>query len=240
MKVRWLRRGCVRLLALAGLSLLAFAVYVAFTWPDVGALAQRDPASTAFIDRYRAACRARGQPDGVAWVWLPYERIAPELKRAVLVGEDIGFFAHRGFDTAEIRHALAEAWQEKSFPRGASTLTQQTAKNLWLSPSVDPLRKLREALLTRELEKKLGKRRILEIYLNVAEFGPGVYGAEAAAQRYFGKRASDLGATEAAQLAAGLPRPSRWHPGCKSRTYERRVQRLLRRMQQAEFLKREI
>ena len=100
-------------------------------------------------------------------------------------------------------------------PRGASTISQQTAKNLWLSPAVDPVRKLREALLTRALEKKLSKRRILEIYLNIAEFGPGVYGAEAAAQRYFGQPAADLGAAEAAQLAAGLPGPRSGTPAAR-------------------------
>jgi monofunctional biosynthetic peptidoglycan transglycosylase len=156
------------------------------------------------------------------------------------VGEDIDFFSHRGFDFAEIRNALVEAWQERSMPRGASTISQQTAKNLWLSPSVDPIRKLREMLLTRALEQKLGKRRILEIYLNIAEFGPGVYGAEAASQRYFGKPASTLGTSEAAQLAAGLPRPSQWHPGCATRSYQRRVRLVLRRMEKAGFLKGEL
>jgi monofunctional biosynthetic peptidoglycan transglycosylase len=234
------RRGCGLLLALAGIALAGFALATALRWPDVGALARRNPASTAFIDRYRAACRDRGEPDTVAWIWVGYERIAPELKRAVLVGEDIGFFGHHGFETTEIRRALEEAWQEKSFPRGASTITQQTAKNLWLSPSANPFRKLREALLTRELEKKLSKRRILEIYLNIAEFGPGVYGAEAASRRYFGKPAAALDAEESARLAAGLPRPSRWHPGVSSRAYERRVRRILRRMEQATFLGRQV
>lgn len=223
-------RRAVRLLAAA---LLLYAAFVALTWPDVAELAHENPTTTAFIERYRAAQRRAHAPADVAWTWVPYQRIAPQLKRAVLVGEDINFFHHHGFDADEIRTALRDAWHERELPRGASTLTQQTAKNLWLSGHWDPVRKVREALLTRALEKHLAKRRIFEIYLNVAEFGPGVYGAEAAAQRYFGITAADLNAEQAAQLAAGLPRPSTWHPGCTTRAYQRRVRVLLGRIARA-------
>jgi len=234
------RRGCALAVAICAAACIVVTVYRIATWPDVAALARHNPTSTAFIDRYRDQQSRKGRSPNVAWTWVAYGRISPNLKRAVLVGEDIGFFSHHGFDTAEIHNALSEAWHDHELPRGASTLTQQLAKNLWLSPSVDPVRKLREALLTRQLEKQIGKRRILELYLNVVEFGPGVYGAEAAARRYFDKSASDLSPEEAAQLAAGLPRPSTWHPGSTSRAYNRRVQRLLRRMAQADFLWREI
>ena len=121
-------------------------------------------------------------------------------------------------------------------PRGASTVTQQLAKNLWLSPSRNPLRKLKEALLTRQLEHDLGKRRILELYLNVVEFGPGIFGAEAAAEHYFGLTAAELAPPEAAALAAGLPKPSAWHPGSPSKAYRRRVGILESRMEKARFL----
>ena len=120
--------------------------------------------------------------------------------------------------------------------RGASTITQQLAKNLWLSPSRSPTRKLREIVLTRQLERNLSKHRILELYLNVVEFGPGVYGAEAASRRYFGVPAADLDAVQAAQLAASLPRPSSWHPGVSSRGYERSVDRILILLEQAGWL----
>ena len=139
---------------------------------------------------------------------MPYGRISAELKLAVLVAEDIDFFSHHGFAVAELKKAVQEAWEEGEMPRGASTLSQQLAKNLWLSPSRNPLRKVKEALLTRSLEKHLAKRRILELYLNVVEFAPGVYGAEAAAQRFFGKPAAALSRPEAAALAGGLPKPS--------------------------------
>jgi monofunctional biosynthetic peptidoglycan transglycosylase len=129
---------------------------------------------------------------------------------------------------------------EKRPPRGASTLTQQLAKNLWLSPSRNPWRKAKEALLTWQLERRLAKRRILELYLNVVEFGPGVYGAEAAARHYFDKSAAELSEVEAAQLAAALPRPRAWRPGSDSAVYRRRVASVERRMVKAVWLWREI
>ena len=130
------------------------------------------------------------------------------------MAEDINFFTHHGFDLGEIGKVVDAAMADGELQRGASTLTQQLAKNLWLSPSRNPLRKVKEAILTWQLERTLPKRRILELYLNVAEFGPGIFGAEAAARRYFGKPAAALDAAESAQLAASLPNPRRWHPIC--------------------------
>lgn len=218
---------------LLAVALAGFAGFQWATWPEVAALAQADPETTAFIERYRARQREAGRSDRVAWAQVPARRIAPALKIAVLVAEDIDFFSHRGFATGELRVALAEAWEEKELPRGASTITQQLAKNLWLSPSRNPWRKVKEALLTRQLERTLGKPRILELYLNVVELGPGLYGAEAASRRYFGKGASALSDREAAALAAALPKPSAWHPGSESRAYRRRVETVLRRMERA-------
>jgi monofunctional biosynthetic peptidoglycan transglycosylase len=217
----------------AGLAVAALVGYEVWTWPDVAGLAHRRPPTTAFIDRSRAEQRARGQSDRVAWRWIPSAAIAPSLKRAVVVAEDARFFSHRGFDVGEIEKSLRQALDEGELPRGASTITQQLAKNLWLSPSRNPYRKLKEAALTWELERRLDKRRILELYLNTAEFGPGVFGAEAASRRYFGKAAADLSDAEAAQLAAGLPNPRAWHPGAASRAYQRRVAIILKRMDRA-------
>jgi monofunctional biosynthetic peptidoglycan transglycosylase len=158
----------------------------------------------------------------------------------VLVAEDIGFFTHHGFALAEMQNALEDALRDRELPRGASTITQQLAKNLWLSPSRNPLRKAREALLTWQLERALSKRRILELYLNVVEFGPGIYGAGAASQRYFGKAPADLDESEAAQLAAALPNPAAWHPGAGSAAYRRHVAAIERRMSRAAFLLKQI
>jgi monofunctional biosynthetic peptidoglycan transglycosylase len=200
-----------------------------FTWPDVAALERQNPETTAFI----SAAKHRGIE--VVWTWAPYDRISDDLKKAVLVAEDYSFFSHNGFDTHEIKVAAREAVRGKRV-RGASTITQQLAKNLWLSPSRSPARKLREIILTRQLENSLSKRRILELYLNVVEFGPGVYGVEAAARHYFGVPAANLDAVQAAQLAASLPRPSSWHPGADSRGYEHRTDRILLLLEGADWL----
>jgi monofunctional glycosyltransferase len=235
-RARWgLRLAAVLLLVLA-----AWMVWEAVTWPSVARLAREGPASTAFIDEYRAGLRAQGKPDRVAWTWTPYAAISADLKRAVLVAEDINFFSHGGFDFGAVRTAITEAVRDREAPRGASTITQQLAKNLWLSPSRNPWRKIKEAVLTWQLEGALSKRRILELYLNVVEFGPGVYGAGAASQRYFGRAADSLTPAEAAALAAGLPMPRVWHPGVATPAYRRRVAAILRQMERATFLARQI
>ncbi len=231
-----LRRWLARAVALAVVASIAWVGWEAWHWPDVAALARHNPASTAFIDRYRASERAHGRDGRVAWTWAPYGAISPNLKRAVLVAEDIGFFHHHGFEMVEVRGAVERALESHEMPRGASTITQQLAKNLWLSPSRDPVRKAKEAILTWQLERTLPKRRIFELYLNVAELGPGVYGAEAASRRYFGKSASALSDDEAAQLAAALPMPHAWHPGATGAGYRRYVETIKRRMAKAEFL----
>lgn len=229
------RRRLRRIVVLVVLVVAGWLGWEAFTWPDVGALARSNPTTTAFIERYRAQQRAAGRDPRVAWTWVPYRAIAPGLKRAAIVAEDIGFFSHRGFALDEMREALTRAVERAEAPRGASTITQQLAKNLWLSPSRDPLRKTKEAILTWQLERTLGKRRILELYLNVVELGPGVYGAEAASRRYFDKPAADLDDHEAALLAASLPNPALWHPGSASRYYQRYVEMVERRMQKADL-----
>jgi len=218
--------------------MIAWLGYEAWTWPRVGALATRPPRTTAFIERYRAEQRAAGRPDHVQWIWVAYGAISMQVKRAVVVGEDIGFFGHGGVDLDEVEEALGRAVKRKALPRGASTITQQLAKNLWLTAAWSPLRKAREAILAWQLERTLTKRRILELYLNVAEFGPGCYGVEAAARRYFARSAGDVGPVEAAQLAASLPNPRAWHPGSTSRPYQAYVARVLRRMERADWLDR--
>ena len=207
------------------------ALFVVVSWPDVAALADHNPETTAFIER------ARSHGEEIRWRWVAYDRISPELKKAVLVAEDFSFFSHHGFDTHEIKIAAHDAVKGKRV-RGASTITQQLAKNLWLSPSRSPFRKIKEVILTRQLEHSLSKRRILGLYLNVVQFGPDIYGAEAAARRYFGIPASELDREQAARLAASLPRPATWHPGCGRRGYARSVSRIQARMEQADWLDR--
>lgn len=226
---RHLRQG---LAALASMLVL-YQFIVMATWPDVAALRDTNPATTAFMEAYRE--RTGRNP---SWTWVPYSRISPHLKQAVLVSEDLEFFSHAGFSEHEMREALRTAVERREMPRGASTITQQLAKNLWLSPSRNPVRKLKEAQLTTNLESHLSKSRILEIYLNVVEFGPGVYGAEAAARTYFSRPAAQLSQREAAMLAAGLPRPRTWNPSSTSAAYARRVDRIVERMNRVTFLDR--
>lgn len=209
--------------------LASLAGWTWFTWPDVAALATENPGSTAFIDA------ARAERDDVEWRWAPSNEISPELKKAVIAAEDLSFFSHSGFDTHELKIAARDAVRGKRV-RGASTITQQLAKNLWLSPSRSPFRKVREAILTRQLETHLSKQRILELYLNVVQFGPAVYGAEAAARHYFGRSAADLDADQAAALAASLPRPTSWHPGVETRGYGRAVERVRDRVERCDWL----
>ncbi len=169
--------GCLPLLTFIALGWIAWQW---FTWPDVKDLVDNNPETTAFIELYRNG-GSRSENRTVDWRWVPYGEISSHLKRAVIVAEDARFFTHHGFATEEIRAAIAQAVERGETPRGASTLTQQLAKNLWLSPTRNPLRKLSEAALTIHLEESVPKRRLLEIYLNVVEFGTGIYGAEAAA-----------------------------------------------------------
>jgi monofunctional glycosyltransferase len=217
------------------LLLAAYLAWEAITWPDVAAVARENPETTAVIERYRRRAARSGRP-APEQRWVRYSRISRHLGHAVVVAEDIEFFSHDGFSRHELRAALTEAWEEKRPPRGASTLTQQLAKNLWLSASYNPLRKVKEAILTWQLERAVPKKRILELYLNVVEFGPGIYGAEAAARHYYGSSARGLSRHQAASLAAGLSRPSQWHPGVSTRGYARRVASIERRMRKARWV----
>ena len=205
------------------------AGWVFLTWPDVAALAHENPDTTAFIE----AARQRG--DRPEWRWVAYDWISIEVKKAVVAAEDMSFFSHNGFDTHELKIVARDAMQGKKV-RGASTITHQLAKNLWLTPSRSPLRKVREAVLTWQLERHLSKQRILELYLNVAQFGPETYGVGAAADRFYGVPVGVLNGDQAAHLAAGLPRPSSWHPGVSSRGYSAAVARIQDRVGKCDWL----
>ncbi|HJZ68482.1 MAG TPA: monofunctional biosynthetic peptidoglycan transglycosylase [Blastocatellia bacterium] len=191
-----------------------------------------NPETTSLMQQRAAEARAKGEEPKRAQTWVPYDRISRNLVRAVLAGEDSRFFDHAGFDWEEIGKALDEDWNSGEFKRGASTITQQLAKNLFLSTSKNPLRKLHEAVITKEMEWVLGKRRILEIYLNVIEWGDGVYGAEAAARTYFNGPASALNVDQAAFLSAIIPGPNgALNPTTHRRRVERRknlIERLMR------------
>jgi monofunctional glycosyltransferase len=207
-----------------------YLAYVYLTLPDVRVLAMTNPQTTAFMELRKQEAAEAGRKFSIRQRWRPYTQISSNLRRAVLVAEDSAFFDHDGIDLKELRASLEMNWEEGRFTRGASTITQQLAKNLYLSPSRNPMRKLKELFITRRLEAALTKRRILEIYLNVIEWGDGVFGAEAASRTYFGKPASDLTADEAALLAGAIINPREHNPAHPTARLRRRQQIIARRM----------
>jgi monofunctional biosynthetic peptidoglycan transglycosylase len=226
---RFARRAWRVLVALLAV-LFVYGAYVFLTLPDVRQLRTGNPKTTAFMEVRAREARQRGVPPRRVQQWVPYARLAPNLIRAVLLTEDAKFWKHDGLDYEQIRESVEVNIERREFARGASTITQQLAKNLYLSPSRNPVRKLRELLIARRLEAELSKQRILELYLNVIEWGDGVYGAEAAARTYFGKSAAGLSASEGALLAASIANPRVMNPGHVTARLRRRQSMVLRRM----------
>ena len=186
---------------------IGIGYYFYYSLPDVAVLKQRNPRTTALMDLRDHEYKNRGGPSPRQQIWVSYGAISEHLKKAILISEDAGFFSHKGIDLNELQAALKKDWETMSFSRGGSTITMQLAKNLYLNPSKNPLRKLKEVVIARQLEENLSKRRIFEIYLHVVEWGRHIYGAEAAARFYFGKSAAALDPLESATLAALLPSP---------------------------------
>jgi monofunctional glycosyltransferase len=211
---------------------LGFGVlaYIYLTLPDVRPLATGNPPTTAFIELRAAEARAAGKAPRRNQRWIAYERISPHLKRAVLVAEDSAFWRHGGVDVEQLKESMEANFEQGRFARGGSTITQQLAKNLYLSPSRNPVRKLRELIIARRLEAALSKRRILEIYLNIVEWGDSIYGAEAASRVYFHKPAAGLSAPEAALLAGALVNARALMPARPNGRLVRRQRIILARM----------
>ena len=216
----------VLFLVLVG-AVVVWLAYEFFTFPNISKLRTENPATSSMIEFRLTEQEKEGKEPHKYMIWQPIEQISPNLQKAVLAGEDSHFFEHHGFDWDAINKAWEEAQKEgekeakeegdydpndwippmPSFKRGASTVTQQLAKNLYLSEERSFFRKGREAAITYFLERQLNKKRILEIYLNVIEWGDGIYGAEAASRTYFKKSASQLLPQEAAYLSAMIPSP---------------------------------
>lgn len=193
------------------LGALAVGLYL-IAIPSVAHLKKDNPKKTALMEIREAEWRAKGQKMSIYQVWMPLSAISPYLVKAVLISEDDKFYEHEGFDFEAMKMAVEKDIKAGRFKAGGSTISQQLAKNLYLSLSKNPLRKVREAVITWRLERTLSKRRIIEIYLNVVEWGDGVFGAEAASRRYFGKSAGDLTPMEACRLAVVLPSPRKLNP----------------------------
>ena len=217
-------------LAAGGAVAFAVIAYVYLTLPDVRPLARTNPTTTAFMEMRAREAKDAGRPVRKVHRWIPYPRISRNLTRAVILTEDAAFWQHDGLDYEEIRTSIERAFAQGGELRGASTITQQLAKNLYLSPSRNPLRKLRELFIARRLEATLPKARILELYLNLVEWGDGIWGAEAAARTYFGTSASSLTPEQAALLAGALINPVVYSPARPPARLLRRQRLILSRM----------
>ncbi len=225
----------VRLFAAAALAaFVACAAYVLWL-PDVRPLEYSNPKTTAYIELSRRQARAHGWRYQPKMTWVPWDEISDNLKHAVMTSEDDTFYRHHGVDWDSVEVAATKDWEKKRLVYGASTITQQLARNLYLSPSKNPLRKLKEMLIARRLERVLGKRRIFELYLNVAQWGKGIYGCEAASQAYFGKPCADLSPEEAVAMAVILPSPDRHNPAKGGRYVERNMRRIIARMRRSGY-----
>lgn len=234
--------------AITGIALGGLAFEVA-TLPSVSTLRDQNPATTSMIETRNREARDSGATPKRVQIWMPLEKISPQLQRAVLAGEDTNFATHHGFDYEAIQRAYDQAQKEAEreakqegendswlpnipdFKRGASTISQQLAKNLYLSSQRSFMRKGEEAIITYFMERSLTKKRILELYLNVIEWGDGIYGAEAASQYYFHKPAATLNAREAAFLSAMIPNPRTvFNPQVNPKRVARRQRIILRGM----------
>ncbi len=215
---------------------VAYAAYVWITFPNVARLKDGWPQTTAFMEQRKGELRAEGKDDALQYQPVPYARISPYLRRAVLVAEDNDFYEHGGIDVEAVKKAIRRDWERKKLTQGGSTITQQLAKNLYLNQSRNPLRKVEEYFIARSLENHLTKKRILELYLNVVEMGERVYGAEAAARYDFHVSASALTPSQAALLAGCLPNPRLMNPGAPNKRLRARQRMILARMRRWGYL----
>jgi monofunctional biosynthetic peptidoglycan transglycosylase len=222
------------LLGLLGIVVAAVLAYQFWIFAQVCWWTANNPVSTAFMDAQLSAMREKDPKAELQHQWVPYHRISVQLKRAVVAAEDAKFADHEGFDWEAIEKAYEKNLRKGRVVAGGSTISQQLAKNLFLSGDRSPLRKAQEAIITLMLESVMTKRRILEIYLNVIEWGNGVFGAEAAAQHYFRTSAANLGAEQAAWLAAIVPNPRFYDRSRGTPWIQRKAQMIRSRMGAAE------
>ena len=211
--------------------ILALTYFIAdvgryFIYPNVAYLKKNCPRKTAFMEYREKVWKEKGIKKKITNTWVPLSSISPYVMKAVIIAEDDKFWSHDGFDFEAMQKALEKDIKKKKFKAGGSTISQQLVKNLYLSPAKNPVRKIKEAILTWRLERQLSKRRIMELYLNVVEWGDGVFGIEAAARKHYGKSAAGLTAREAAELAAVIPNPRRYKTDGTSRYVENQSERI--------------
>ena len=197
-------------------ALAVGALLIYLSLPDVGDLERENPRSTALmLQRFREAKEAKKDLN-IRQQWVSFDQIPRLLKDTIRVTEDAAFYKHEGVDLHELKAAIKKNWQKGEYARGASTITQQLAKNLYLTTDKSMVRKIKEFLITRRLEKQLSKNRIFDLYLNVIEFGPGIFGVQAAARHFFGKDVSRLNLEEMVRLTTVIPKPLKETPTSNS------------------------
>ncbi|MEK7840649.1 MAG: monofunctional biosynthetic peptidoglycan transglycosylase [Pseudomonadota bacterium] len=229
--VQWLTRGAVVLrwtLRIFLILLIIDLFYLAVIWPDWKKLAAGPVPVSSFMQEYKRERAGRHDWPDLRWQPVTLQTIPKTVQRAVILSEDSRFYTHSGFDLLAFKEAMGRNLDEGRLAFGASTISQQTVKNLFLTRSRDPLRKWHELILTWGMEQSLTKHRILELYLNVAEFGHGVYGVQAAARHYWDRDVEQLTPQQAAELAATLPSPRKHNPATRSEAFDKRAQRVLR------------
>jgi monofunctional biosynthetic peptidoglycan transglycosylase len=220
---------------IAAVLLLLFVLYQVKIFTQVWWWIDHNPSSSAFMDQRRSILQREDPEAELNHKWVKYERISNHLKRAIIAAEDSHFVDHEGFDWEGIQNAFDKNIKRGKIVAGGSTITQQLAKNLFLSNAKTPWRKGEEALITLMLERMMDKERIFEIYLNVIEWGDGVFGAEEAAKHYYGVSAANLSASQAAKLAAMIPNPRYYDKNRNARGLAKKTNIILRRMGEAEL-----
>ncbi len=237
------RRSKKKIVLLVFLGLMAalalFIAYFFLTMPDVSSLVKENPKTTAMIELRKKEAKEEGKPLKIRQFWVSYNAIPRLLKQTVIASEDAAFYQHDGIDYFELKEAIKKNMKEGKKSRGGSTITQQLAKNLYLSTEKSYYRKLKELFIARKLEKHLTKDRIFHIYLNVIEFGPGIFGVEAASRYYFGKSVGRLSLQEIVRLVSVIPKPLKVSPISDTRYLKWRARLLLTRMVQYHHISQE-
>ena len=216
----------IKILVFVLITALVLNIGLYFVYPDVSKLRRTSPKKTAFMEYRERQWQEEGRKKKIVQQWVPLSRIPAYVIKAVIIAEDDKFWSHEGFDYEAIQKAIEKDIKRKKFALGGSTISQQLAKNLYLTPSKNPIRKIKEAILTWRLERNLSKKRIIELYLNCVEWGDGIFGIETAAHHYYSKDVSELTAQEAARLAAILPNPIRFNPTGTSKYVGNRADRI--------------
>jgi monofunctional biosynthetic peptidoglycan transglycosylase len=207
------------LLSIVLVIVFALSIYILIqlSLPDIGSLINNNPPTTALIEHRKEEAKVAGEKIKIRQQWVSFNKIPKLLKRTIRISEDANFYFHRGIDLDELQESIKKNWEKGEFARGASTITQQLAKNIFLSTEKSIWRKVREFFITREIESTLSKNRIFHLYLNIIEYGRGIFGVAAASRYYFGKSVSELNDEEIIRLTAVIPKPLSVNPDRNSK-----------------------